>query len=190
MPTIYILKCEHNCYYIGKTRGSYFIEIGNHFQGQGCEWTKLHKPLRLEILRHFCNEMDDDFYTRLFVTKYGLDKVRGGSYCQVKLSEQQVYELNHYPIDKKITCFKCSMKGHKGYICPFLRSNCNKYNAKVSTVIDTNDDDIPFQLSPETRNTLISKILTFLTYPAKYLVQKIAVHKNNIISLQYDSKVH
>jgi hypothetical protein len=192
MPTVYILKCEHNCYYIGKTRGSYFIEIENHFQGKGCEWTKIHKPIRLEILRHFCNENDDDFYTRLFITKYGLDKVRGGSYSQVQLTEQEVYELKQHPIDQQITCFKCSMKGHKGYICPFLRSNCNKYNANESTVIDTNDDDdmdIPFRLSPENHNTLISKIIKFFTFPVSLLVHKISFHRNNIISIKYDTRV-
>jgi hypothetical protein len=177
MPTVYILKCEHNCYYIGKTRGSYFIDIGNHFQGKGCEWTKLHKPVRLEILRHFCNEEDDDFYTRLYMTKYGLDKVRGGSYSQVELSEQQVYELNHYPIDQQITCFKCSLKGHKGYICPFLRS----------PIIDTNKDN---NLSAEKNNTSLIKLIKFFTYPLRLFVHKISSRKNNIISVKYDTELY
>jgi hypothetical protein len=123
MPSVYILKCKHDCYYIGKTRGSYFKEIDNHFQGKGCEWTKLHKPVRLEILRHFCNETDDDFYTQLYITRYGLDKVRGGSFSQVQLSQQQIYDIINFPVDNHTTCFKCFMKGHKGYCCPFLRSN-------------------------------------------------------------------
>lgn len=192
MPSVYILKCKHNCYYIGKTHGSYFIEIDNHFRGNGCEWTKIHKPVRLEILRHFCNENDDDFYTRLYMTKYGLDKVRGGSYSQLQLSEEQVYEIKDYPIDNQITCFKCFMKGHKGYMCPFLRSSYVKqHNADRKSLTDTDDDeDIPFILSQDKQNTLIKKLVRFFTYPVRLFVNKVYGDNNNIISIKYATNVY
>ena len=187
MPSIFILKCADNCYYIGKTHGSYFIEIDNHFQGRGCEWTRIHKPIRLEILRHFCDESDDDFYTRLYVTKYGLDKVRGGSYSQTHLTEQQIYEMNHYPIDTHITCLKCFTKGHKGHLCPFIRNSLDHVDTKKDTVILDSDDveEMPFQLVYEKRNTLLSKIIFLITYPVRFMINKFYTSKiNDMMSMR------
>jgi hypothetical protein len=185
MPTVYILKCKGNCYYIGKTTGSYFKEIDNHFKGIGCEWTQLHKPVRLEILRHFCDETDDDFYTRMYITKYGLDKVRGGSYSQLKLSEQQLYEINHYPVDMHLTCYQCNMKGHKRHLCPFLRNSFDKRD----TIEDTDDDDNDIQKKQIDENkikpSLMKTLLNNITYPVKLLLDRFYNHKlSNMMSMR------
>lgn len=179
MPTIYILKCKDNCYFIGKTTGSYFTDIDNHFKGIGCQWTQLHKPIRLEILRHFCDETDDDFYTRLYITKYGIDKVRGGSYSQLELSEQQLNEINHYPIDMHLTCYQCNMKGHKRHLCPFLRNSFDKKDT-----IEDIDEDIENKNTQDIHNikkcnkvALVKIILTNITYPVKFLFDKMFNHK-------------
>jgi len=191
MPTVYILKCKNNCYYIGKTHGSYFQDIDNHFQGKGCEWTQEHKPIRVEILRHFCDETDDDFFTRLYITRYGLDKVRGGSYSELRLSQQQIFELSHYPIDTHITCCKCFMKGHKGHLCPFIRNSFEKKHSNEDIIVDTEEQDVdinteePFHLEPENNNRIFTKIVKLFTYPIKLLLKKLYSHKlNNLMSLR------
>ena len=40
MITIYILKLEHDCYYIGKTN-NYSKRIKDHLNNSGALWTKL-----------------------------------------------------------------------------------------------------------------------------------------------------
>lgn len=180
MPTVYILKCKDNCYYIGKTTGSYFKDIDNHFKGNGCEWTKLHKPLRLEILRHFCDETDDDFYTKLYITKYGISKVRGGSYSQVELSEQQLYEVFHYPIDTHITCYQCNMTGHKRHICPFLRNSFDKKDT-IEDIEETATDTT--EEKNKNDNSTLRAIFEKIIHPVKMVLNKLYNHKlNNILS--------
>jgi len=46
MVYIYVLKLQHSKYYIGKTSNSYF-RIESHFNIDGLEWTKIHKPVKL-----------------------------------------------------------------------------------------------------------------------------------------------
>lgn len=187
MPTIYILKCKDNCYFIGKTIGSYFKEIDNHFKGTGCEWTKLHKPMRLEMLRHFCDETDDDFYTRVYVTKYGIDKVRGGSYSQPELTKQQLYELTNHQIDIYACCYQCYQKGHKKHICQFLRNSFDKNDITE----DANDDNKTFDdttgheidMKIKSRTSILNNFVSHITYPLKMLFCRIFSHKlNNMMS--------
>lgn len=179
MPTVYILKCKDNCYYIGKTTGSYFKIIDDHFKGLGCEWTQVHKPIRLEMLRHFCDENDDDFYTRLFITKYGIDKVRGGSYSQLELSEKQISEIRHHPIDTHLICYQCHMKGHKRHLCPFSRNSFEKKD----TIEDMDDDkknneDI-------TNKSFVKNMINHVFHPVKKLSNRFYNHKlSNVLSLR------
>lgn len=195
MPTVYILKCKDNCYFIGKTTGSYFTDINNHFQGNGCEWTKLHKPIRLEILRHFCDETDDDFYTRMYITKYGIDKVRGGSYSQTELTEEQLCEINHYPIDTHLTCYQCYMKGHKRHVCPFLRNSFDKKDTIEDIDDDSknnedrdnqpNDSELSYKDKDDRGASFLQKLMTQITYPIKLLICRFYNKKfSNMMSMR------
>lgn len=181
MPTVYILKCKDDCYYIGKTTGSYFKVIDDHFKGLGCEWTKVHKPIRLEILRHFCDEKDDDFYTRLFIEKYGIDKVRGGSYSQLELSEQQICEISHHPIDIHLTCYQCHMKGHKRHLCPFLRNSFNKKDTIEDMDDNDNNNENNNEDQEESNNTndnpLVKNMINHIFYPMRKLSNRLYNHK-------------
>jgi hypothetical protein len=83
--TIYILQLEHDKYYVGIAKNSE-KRILQHFEYNGSAWTKLHKPVR--ILNQFVgDEFDEEKYTLQAMDKYGVDNVRGGSYCQVKLTD-------------------------------------------------------------------------------------------------------
>jgi hypothetical protein len=190
MPTIYILKCKNDCFFIGKTTGSYFTDIDNHFKGNGCEWTKLYKPIRLEILRHFCDETDDDFYTKMYITKYGIDKVRGGSYSQLVLSQQQIDEINHYPIDLHLTCYQCYMKGHKRRLCPFLRNSFDKKDTIEDTDDDKKSNEEAYEDPKDIKNangtsSFLKNIIHHITYPVKLLLDRLYNHQlNNMLSMR------
>lgn len=121
MPTIYVLRCEDGCYFIGHTRRDYFSDVDKHFQGGAIGWTNLHKPIRLHLLRYFCDEGDVDVYTRAYMYRYGIDKVRGGRYSECVLSVQQIEEIEEIEdIDNDNTlCKKCGLFGHNTTKCPF-----------------------------------------------------------------------
>lgn len=76
MSTIYILKCQGNKYYVGKTDDPE-DRISQHFSGFGSEWTKRHPPQRVLEVIEGCDEFDEDKYTLKSMQKYGIDNVRG-----------------------------------------------------------------------------------------------------------------
>lgn len=125
MPTIYVLRCEGGCYFIGKTQKEYFTDVDKHFQGTSLEWTQVHKPIRLHLLRFFCDDEDVHLYTTAYMQRYGVDKVRGGKYSECVLSSHQLDELNmlmninnnnHHHLS---ACIKCGFVGHTKTKCPF-----------------------------------------------------------------------
>jgi cellular nucleic acid-binding protein len=124
---IYILKLENDKYYVGKTNNP-DLRINDHFNNIGAEWTKLHKPLSVEKIIPNCDDYDEDKYTRIYMDKYGIDNVRGGSFVQIKLSDEIINILNKMKNGTNDNCFKCGKSGH-------FAENCDN-------IIEKNDDSI------------------------------------------------
>lgn len=112
MPTIYILLCESNKYYIGKTERQITDRIKEHFNGNGCEWTRKYKPLKLIEQIQNGDNFDEDKYTKKYMKKYGIDNVRGGTYAQVVLPEYSRLALKNELCTASNLCFRCNRSGH------------------------------------------------------------------------------
>jgi hypothetical protein len=111
MVFIYILELENNKYYVGKTTNPNF-RLEQHFTNSGSQWTKKYKPIKILELKQNCDDYDEDKYTRMYMDKYGINNVRGGSYVQLKLDKitiQNLEKMNRGTTDK---CFLCGEKGH------------------------------------------------------------------------------
>lgn len=115
MTIIYTLELENGKIYVGRSRIPK-QRILKHFQEEGSEWTKKYKPIKV-LSQIKGDEFDEEKYTLIAMEKYGIDNVRGGSYCQVKLSQndkdkalQTIRSIN----DK---CYKCGEKGHFAKDC-------------------------------------------------------------------------
>ena len=82
-PLIYCLELEEGKYYVGMTY-NFNLRFAQHLAGSGAKWTKLYKPLRVaEII---CTEVDrkmEDTVTKRYIDTYGVENVRGGSWCKV-----------------------------------------------------------------------------------------------------------
>jgi hypothetical protein len=118
MLFIYILELESKKYYIGKTTNPNF-RIESHFNSEGCFWTKKFKPIKLHKLIPNCDAYDEDKYTRIFMDKYGINNVRGGSYVQLKLDKSTIdnlVKMNRGTTDK---CFICGNKDHFAKDCNY-----------------------------------------------------------------------
>ena len=108
---IYILKLEQCKYYVGKTNNIQrrYME---HLQGIGASWTAKYKPLRLEKLLPSNNPFDEDKYTKLYMTIYGINNVRGGTYVTDYLHNEQILLLKKEIWSAIDACVRCGRKGH------------------------------------------------------------------------------
>jgi hypothetical protein len=116
MVYIYALKLKCGKYYIGKTSNPNF-RIESHFNSKGSEWTKIYKPEKiLELVKG--DDYDEDKYTKIYMDKYGIDNVRGGSYTSVKLDKETKNQLVKISNSTNNRCFNCGKDGHFIAKCP------------------------------------------------------------------------
>jgi len=109
--TIYILRLEGGRYYIGKTT-NVIQRYQEHLNGEGSTWTRKYRPISLVKTIETASPFDEDKVTKEYMSKYGIDKVRGGSYVSENLDEVQ-----HEAIEREIRgatdcCTNCGKKGH------------------------------------------------------------------------------
>ena len=84
--TVYVLECEDDKYYVGSTRNRK-QRYRQHFEDPkgGSKWTKLHKPIKViaeykRIPDKYLMGMESQ-KTAEFMIKYGVNNVRGASFC-------------------------------------------------------------------------------------------------------------
>jgi cellular nucleic acid-binding protein len=108
---IYILKLTGGNYYIGKTNNveKRFLE---HVSGKGSAWTKKHEPIEVSQVISNASPFDEDRYVKEYMHKYGINKVRGGTYVTEELDETQECNLKKEIWGANDCCTQCGRKGH------------------------------------------------------------------------------
>jgi hypothetical protein len=109
---IYILKLESNKYYIGKTERDIEKRFYEHINGCGSSWTSKYKPLEVIEVFEEKSQFDEDNYTKLYMRRYGISNVRGGSYTSIELPNYQLKSLNDEFNTAENRCFNCNQLGH------------------------------------------------------------------------------
>jgi hypothetical protein len=86
--------------------------LPDHFSNVGSEWTKLYKPIDIKEIKDNCDGFDEDKITLQYMSNFGIDNVRGGSFCQIKLEECEINLINKMINNANDNCFNCGKHGH------------------------------------------------------------------------------
>jgi hypothetical protein len=145
MVFIYILLLELNKYYIGKTNNP-DIRLDYHFNLDGSEWTKIYKPIKVYEIIPNCDSYDEDKYTLKYMEKEGINNVRGGSFSQIELSEEQIKLINQMIKGATDKCYNCGESGHfikdcieskvQDYIKNITNENIQNETIKINSIYE------------------------------------------------------
>jgi predicted GIY-YIG superfamily endonuclease len=106
---VYSLLCDDDTYYIGKA-SNVEKRFRKHKSGNGSLWTRTHTPLKIVEIRENVSPFEEDKMVKEYMFKYGIDKVRGGSYIQLELNSCQLYTLKRELWMASDHCFQCGDK--------------------------------------------------------------------------------
>jgi hypothetical protein len=162
MVYIYILKLENDKYYVGKTTNP-DIRINSHLNSNGSLWTIKYKPLLIHQIIPDCDDYDEDKYTRIYMDKYGINNVRGGSYVQINLEKTTIEELEKMKNGTNDNCFICGEKGHfsKNCVKPII-INSNKFE---KIIIDSLCKCVTSYIFPHKKSKCILENMTIFKNP-------------------------
>lgn len=118
MVHIYVLLLMEEKYYIGKTSNPDFRI--DHFNNSDLAWTTIYKPVELIELLLNCDNFDEDKYTKIYMSKYGIDNVRGGSYVQIQFEHSIRALLEKEILMSMSNVLDVEKKGHFANDCKYF----------------------------------------------------------------------
>jgi hypothetical protein len=130
---IYILLLEDDKYYIGKTQNPKFGL--DHHNNLYCSWTQKYNPIKLLELISNCDDFDEDKYTLKYMERYGINNVRGGSFCSIELTENEKTTIQKMITCSTNKCLKCDEHGH-------LTNECIlNYSGEIQKMLNVDEYD-------------------------------------------------
>ena len=122
--TIYVLELHEGKYYVGKTTNIEF-RLEDHINGIGSAWTIKYKYKSLLKSIKGCDPQDEDKYTLMYMELFGIDCVRGGSFCEIELNNDDKLIINKMINTANNNCYKCGKKGHFIKKC-YTKDTCDR----------------------------------------------------------------
>lgn len=139
MIYIYIIQCTYNKYFVYRSKCN-DLNL-QYFKCNRCEWTNTYIPILIVDIINNCDMFDEDKYVKIYMKKYGIDNVRGGTYIDINLSQQSIIFLNkelNRCILKTIKCANCDQHGHQYSKCPNIYDYDLIDRDKCQTVLHNN----------------------------------------------------
>ena len=135
MVFVYVLQLANNKYYVGKTNDP-TNRIKQHFNLTGAQWTIKYKPLNILKIIYNCDAFDEDKYTLKYMKKFGINNVRGGSFCELILNDNDILFINKMLNGATDKCYNCGKYGHYVKSCKITLSKCNYCDQHFETCKD------------------------------------------------------
>lgn len=118
---LYVLRLLEGKYYIGITHKTILERVSQHKKGKGAIWTKIYKPIDIVESLKTNNIFEEDKYTKMYMNKFGIENVRGGSYSKINLEEYQIKAIESELRTVNHLCFRCGKFGHFASNCVIIR---------------------------------------------------------------------
>lgn len=113
---IYVLELENHKYYIGKTTNP-DMRIGDHMVSIGSHWTTMYPPVKIVEIIPNCDNLDEDKYTLKYMSIYGINNVRGGTFCEIILTTDYFNTIITMLKGSNNLCYVCGSKLHFANKC-------------------------------------------------------------------------
>lgn len=137
---IYILRLVEGKYYVGKT-DNVEKRYQQHLSGNGSAWTSKYKPIAIEKTILGASTFDEDRYVKEYMSKYGIDNVRGGQYVEMHLGDIQREEIKKSIRGAANLCIRCGRSNHWVKDC---RARTDVHGDEIYDDDDDGDSEIEY----------------------------------------------
>ena len=180
MFTVYILRCELDKYYVGKTSMDMSIRFQRHLDEKPItSWLVYYKPL--EIIETCITDdlHKENTITKNYMIKYGIENVRNSdSYSDVILADWQIKALKHEFNVTKLYCDICDAIDH-------FTNDCTLeiiYEDQFKTLDEINEE-IDLINRAKDKHYKLTKIIDTTSSAQIYKTQHIIMTLQSILAL-------
>ena len=131
---IYILKLQEDKYYIGKTYKPILERYMEHCKGVGSAWTRKYPPICILEEYNEVSEFEEDKFTKIYMSKYGIENVRGGAYCRMNMPDSLTKLLYREIWHAQNRCLECGSDTHYVAKCKSFTEESTNTLFRIETV--------------------------------------------------------